>query len=146
MSTSTIILWHRVASGERSCVRYLQSPWFRLVPPGGIYFYPQAPGTRPHTQDASLCSMRLDRRAHREYRLRPGVTSLFLLMYPQCHPMLSTTQLGSLPVQYYTQCQLAFIAFRFILTGFTQRPADICSLARPSQIGPQGQNVAYPLL
>jgi len=68
------------ASGEPFCVRYLLSPWLRLVRPGGMDPCPQAPNERPHTQNASLRSMRLDRRTHREPGVRPGVTSVFLLM------------------------------------------------------------------
>ena len=61
------------ASGEPFCVGYLLSPWLRLVRPGGMDPCPQAPNKRPHTQNASLRSMRLDRRTHREHSVRPGV-------------------------------------------------------------------------
>jgi len=64
-------------SVEPFCVRYLLSPWLRLVRPGGMDPCPQAPHKRPHTQDASLRSMRLDRRMHREHRACPGVTFSF---------------------------------------------------------------------
>jgi len=52
----------------------------RLVRPGVIDSCPPAPGKGPHTQDASLCSMRLDHRTHRQYRVRLGLTLFFLLM------------------------------------------------------------------
>jgi len=77
LSTSTILLSYRVASGEPFCVRYLLSPWLRLVPPGGIDPCSQAPPNRPHTQDASLRYMRLDRQTHREHGVCPGVTFFF---------------------------------------------------------------------
>jgi len=65
------------ASGEPFCVEYLLSPWLRLVRPGGMDPCPQAPNKRPHTQNASLRSVRLDRRTHREHRVRPCVTFFF---------------------------------------------------------------------
>jgi len=69
------------ASGEPFCVGYLLSPGLRLVRLGGMDPCPQAPNKRPHTQTASLRSMRLDRRTHREHEVRPGVCLFFLLMW-----------------------------------------------------------------
>jgi len=54
------------ASGEPFCVGYLLSRWLGLVWLAGMDPCPQAPNKRPHTQNASLCSMRLDRRTDRE--------------------------------------------------------------------------------
>ena len=65
------------ASGEPFCVGYLLSPGLCLVRLGGMDPCPQAPNKRPHTQNASLRSMRLDRRTHWEHRVRPGVTFFF---------------------------------------------------------------------
>jgi len=75
------------ASGEPLCVGYLLSPWLRLVRPGGMDPCPPAPNKIPHTQNASLRSMRLDRRTHREHGVRPGVT--FFFCWWKLHPSLS---------------------------------------------------------
>jgi len=83
LRTSTILLFYQVASGEPFCLWttflpwYLLSPWLPLVRPGGMNPCPQAPNKRPHTQDASLPSMRLDRRTHRDHGVRLGVTFSF---------------------------------------------------------------------
>jgi len=68
------------ASGEPFCVHYLLSPWLRLVRPGGMDPYPHAPNKRLDTQDASLRSLDLDRRTHREHGACLSVTSFFLRM------------------------------------------------------------------
>jgi len=68
---------HLFASGAPFCVGYLLSPWFRLVRPGSMDPCPPAPNIRPHTQNPSLRSMRLDRRTHREHGVRPGATFFF---------------------------------------------------------------------
>ena len=54
------------ASREPFCVGYLLSPWLRLVPLGGLDPCPRAPNKRAYTLNASLRSMRLDRRTDRE--------------------------------------------------------------------------------
>jgi len=65
------------ASGEPFCVGCLLSPWLRLVRPGGMEPCSQAPNKRPHTQNASLRYMRLDRRTHREHGVGLGATFFF---------------------------------------------------------------------
>jgi len=77
LSTSTILLSYRVASGETFGVRYLLSPRLGLVPPDGKDPCPQALPKRPDTQDVSLRSMHLDRRTPREHGVRLGVHFCF---------------------------------------------------------------------
>jgi len=77
LSTSTILLSHQVVSREPFCVWYILRPSLPLVHPGSMNPCLPTPGKSPHTQDASLLSMGLDRWTHREYKVHPAVTCFF---------------------------------------------------------------------